>query len=142
VLIGDAAGANDPTQGHGLSLVFRDARVLRDLVVADIEKAPAAFAERRNGYYQVLRTHAAWAAPLLTDTGEVADSLREQVRAAREIDPVADGYGMIFAKGPDGLETDDETRRRFYGEHLPGAKVRTQPKPEAQRGLKIGNPPA
>src|SRR5688572_12344423 len=28
VLIGDAAGANDPSVGHGLSLVFRDVREL------------------------------------------------------------------------------------------------------------------
>src|SRR5699024_1915360 len=32
VLIGDAAGANDPSQGHGLALVYRDIRVLRDLL--------------------------------------------------------------------------------------------------------------
>jgi menaquinone-9 beta-reductase len=142
VLIGDAAGANDPTQGHGLSLVFRDVRVLRDLIAHDIESAPDGFADQRKAYYHVLRTHAAWAAPLLTDTGETAEALRAQVRRAREIDPAAEGYGMLFAKGPDGLQTDEETRRRFYGEHIEGAKVRTQPKPESQRGLRIGTPPA
>jgi menaquinone-9 beta-reductase len=141
VLIGDAAGANDPTQGHGLSLVFRDVRVLRDLLARDLDGAPDRFAEQRKAYYHVLRTHAAWAAPLLTDTGETAEALRAQVRRAREIDPAAEGYGTLFAKGPDGLKTDEETRRRFYGEHIAGAKVRTAPKPEAQRGLKIGNPP-
>lgn len=128
VLIGDAAGANDPTQGQGLSLVFRDVRVLRDLLAKDIATAPQRFAEARRAYYHVLRTHAAWAAPLLTETGETADALREQVKRAREIDPAADGYGLLFALGPDGLPTDDEARRRFYGEHLPGARVRTVPK--------------
>lgn len=128
VLIGDAAGANDPTQGQGLSLVFRDVRTLRDLLAGDAETAPQRFAEARRSYYHVLRTHAAWAAPLLTETGDAADALREQVKRAREADPVADGYGAIFALGPDGLPTDDEARRRYYGEHLPGARVRTVPK--------------
>ncbi|HYI26107.1 MAG TPA: NAD(P)/FAD-dependent oxidoreductase, partial [Thermomicrobiales bacterium] len=32
VLIGDASGRNDPSQGHGLSLVFRDVHALRDLL--------------------------------------------------------------------------------------------------------------
>ncbi len=128
VLIGDAAGANDPTQGQGLSLVFRDVRTLRDLLVEDITTAPLRFAEARRAYYHVLRTHAAWSAPLLTETGETADALREQVKRARELDPAAEGYGMLFALGPDGLPTEDEARRRFYGEHLPGARVRTMPK--------------
>jgi 2-polyprenyl-6-methoxyphenol hydroxylase-like FAD-dependent oxidoreductase len=141
VLIGDAAGANDPTQGHGLSLVFRDVRVLRDLVAEDFETAPQRFAEARRAYYHVLRTHAAWAAPLLTDTGEVADALRAQVRSAREADPAAEGYGNLFSLGPDGLATDDATRRRFYGEHLPAARVRTAAKEPAQGGLTIGRPP-
>lgn len=140
VLIGDAAGANDPTQGHGLSLVFRDVRVLRDLIAEDIETAPQRFADARHAYYQVLRSHAAWVAPLLTDTGEVADALRDQVRMARGADPDAGGYGNLFALGPDGLATDEETRQRFYGEHLPGARVRSTPKRPEQDGLTIGRP--
>ncbi|HEX2500777.1 MAG TPA: FAD-dependent monooxygenase [Methylomirabilota bacterium] len=32
VLVGDAAGANDPSIGHGLPISFRDARELRDLL--------------------------------------------------------------------------------------------------------------
>lgn len=141
VLIGDAAGANDPTQGHGLSLVFRDVRVLSDLMAEDLEGAPERFAEARRAYYHVLRTHAAWSAPLLADTGDVADALREQVRMAREVDPSAEGYGNLFSLGPDGLATDDETRRRFYGEHLPDARVHTAAKQPAQGGLVIGRPP-
>jgi len=34
VLIGDAAGHNDPTIGCGLSIAMRDARIVRDLVLA------------------------------------------------------------------------------------------------------------
>lgn len=141
VLIGDAAGTNDPTQGQGMSLVFRDVRVLRDLIADDPATAPEAFAHARQAYYHVLRTHASWAAPLLSDTGEVPDALRAQVRRARDLDPAAEGYGALFALGPDGLATDDGTRQRFYGEHLPGARIRTTPKQPGQGASRIGNPP-
>jgi 2-polyprenyl-6-methoxyphenol hydroxylase-like FAD-dependent oxidoreductase len=43
VLIGDAAGHNDPIIGQGLSIAMRDARTVRDLVL-DGARHPAAFA--------------------------------------------------------------------------------------------------
>jgi 2-polyprenyl-6-methoxyphenol hydroxylase-like FAD-dependent oxidoreductase len=43
VLIGDAAGPNDPVIGQGLSIAMRDARMVRDLV-ADGARTPGAFA--------------------------------------------------------------------------------------------------
>jgi 2-polyprenyl-6-methoxyphenol hydroxylase-like FAD-dependent oxidoreductase len=43
VLIGDAAGHNDPIIGQGLSIALRDARVVRDLVL-DGARTPDAFA--------------------------------------------------------------------------------------------------
>ena len=43
VLIGDAAGYNDPIIGQGLSLALRDARTVRDLVLDGARRA-AAFA--------------------------------------------------------------------------------------------------
>jgi 2-polyprenyl-6-methoxyphenol hydroxylase-like FAD-dependent oxidoreductase len=43
VLIGDAAGHNDPVIGQGLSIALRDARMVRDIVV-DGGRAPDAFA--------------------------------------------------------------------------------------------------
>jgi 2-polyprenyl-6-methoxyphenol hydroxylase-like FAD-dependent oxidoreductase len=43
VLIGDAAGYNDPIIGQGLSLALRDARIVRDLVL-DGGSTPDAFA--------------------------------------------------------------------------------------------------
>lgn len=140
-LVGDAAGANDPTQGHGLSLVFRDVRVLRDALAADGDNALQAYAKQRKAYYHVLRTHATWSAPLITDTGDIAEMLREQVKRAREVDPSAGGYANIFANGPDGLATDDDARARFYGENLPGARVRTAPKDPLSRPASFPNPP-
>ena len=43
VLIGDAAGHNDPIIGQGLSIAMRDARIVRDLVL-DGARRPDAFA--------------------------------------------------------------------------------------------------
>jgi len=42
ILIGDAAGHNDPIVGQGLSIAMRDARMVRDLVL-DGAREPAAF---------------------------------------------------------------------------------------------------
>jgi len=125
VLIGDAASANDPTQGHGLSLLFRDVRVLRDLLtgISRWDDVPALYAEQRLATYRVVREHARWAAPLLAGDSPRADELREQVRRAREADPTAGGFAGIFATGPDGLAIDDRARAHFFGEDLPGATV-------------------
>ena len=43
VLVGDAAGHNDPIVGQGLSIALRDARIVRDLIV-DGARQPADFA--------------------------------------------------------------------------------------------------
>ena len=62
VLIGDAAGAPDPSQGHGTALLFRDVRELSDLLLAerDWPGAIAEFAERRNRYFAVIREYDRW----------------------------------------------------------------------------------
>ncbi|MGC4104767.1 MAG: NAD(P)/FAD-dependent oxidoreductase [Thermomicrobiales bacterium] len=120
VLIGDAAGANDPSQGHGLALAFRDVRALRDLVAAsdNWSAIPETFAAAQRDARETLRQHAIWSAPLMTDVGPEADALRDRVAAARAIDPSAGGFAPIFMTGPDGLVADDAARRHFLGEDL------------------------
>jgi menaquinone-9 beta-reductase len=120
VLIGDAAGSNDPSQGHGLSLVFRDIRDLAGRLsrATDWSRIPADFAQERSRDYGVLRAHARWVAPLSTETGPHIDALRTRIARAREIDPTAEGFGAIFATGPFGLDVHADVRRRFLGEHL------------------------
>ncbi|HET8524475.1 MAG TPA: NAD(P)/FAD-dependent oxidoreductase [Thermomicrobiales bacterium] len=120
ILIGDAAGANDPSVGQGLSLVFRDVRILSDLLLneRDWPHVIHAFAEQRTAYFDVLRQHAKWFAQLLIDTGPSADALRAQVAHAREQDPTAGGFATIFSRGPDGLVADEPARRHFFGEDL------------------------
>jgi len=57
VLIGDAAGASDPTWGQGLSLTSRDVRVLAEkLLSANYWDAAAhSYAEEYNRYFNVTR---------------------------------------------------------------------------------------
>lgn len=121
VLIGDAAGANDPSRGHGLSLAFRDARLLGDLLLdgGDWQAAIAEFARERSRYYATVRAHARWQAILTIDEGAAADAVRARVERARAADPTAGGFTGIYAFGPDGLTSDDAARRHFFGEDLP-----------------------
>jgi 2-polyprenyl-6-methoxyphenol hydroxylase-like FAD-dependent oxidoreductase len=121
VLLGDAAGANDPSLGHGLSLVFRDVRELRDLLTDtdDWSGLPEEFARRRESYFGILREHAKWQGLVVAERGEAADARRARIARAREIDPTAGGFAGLFATGPDGLSVDEAARRHFFGEDLP-----------------------
>ncbi|MDQ3780453.1 MAG: FAD-dependent monooxygenase [Chloroflexota bacterium] len=122
VLIGDAAGANDPSQGHGLSLAFRDAHELSKLLIDERRwpRAIAEFGERRQRYFAPLRAHAQWVGVLWTEQGIEADRRRERAKEARADDPSAGGFALIHALGPDGLTPDEAARRHFFGEDLRG----------------------
>jgi 2-polyprenyl-6-methoxyphenol hydroxylase-like FAD-dependent oxidoreductase len=57
VLIGDAAGHNDPIVGQGLSIALRDARIVRDLILAGARRPPdfAPYGKERSGRMERLR---------------------------------------------------------------------------------------
>jgi menaquinone-9 beta-reductase len=117
VLIGDAAGSPDPTQGHGTALVFRDVRELSDLLL-EREDWPAAideFAERRTRYFDVIHEYDRWLNILDMETGEEADRLREVHKRAEEADPTLGGFGVLDARGPDGLVADADARAMYFG---------------------------
>jgi 2-polyprenyl-6-methoxyphenol hydroxylase-like FAD-dependent oxidoreductase len=119
VLVGDAAGANDPSQGQGIALTFRDVRELRDLLLT--QEWPAAieeFARRHPTWYEPLRAYALWQGPLFTEVGPDADAARARQRQAAERDPWRHGYGAIHALGPEGLPVTESARRRFLGDDL------------------------
>jgi 2-polyprenyl-6-methoxyphenol hydroxylase-like FAD-dependent oxidoreductase len=122
-LVGDAAGANDPSLGNGLSIAFRDALELRDWLLAeqDWEVALRGYAERRAAYYAVLRAHATWQTRLWLDLGPEADVRRARAQRAAEVDPERMGFGTLTARGPDGVVLSEEARARFHGEDLPDA---------------------
>jgi menaquinone-9 beta-reductase len=120
VLIGDAAGANDPSGGHGLSLCFRDVREVRDQLLGDTDwdAAMTAYAAQRMAYYGVLRAYMQWFTPLVTDVGPEADARRERAARARQADPTLGGFALLLAYGPDDLVADEAARRHFLGEDL------------------------
>ena len=120
VLIGDASGKNDPSQGHGLSLVFRDVRLLSDLLRAGTawHDVPDQFHEDKQRDFETLRQHAHWNERQATETGPDIDALQERVAEARRLDPTAGGFAAIFATGPSGLDASDAARRHFFGEDL------------------------
>jgi 2-polyprenyl-6-methoxyphenol hydroxylase-like FAD-dependent oxidoreductase len=118
VLVGDAAGAVDPTQGMGTSLLFRDVRALSELLLGggDWDQAIGEFARQREGYYEVLRAYDRWCALLDSEEGPEADRRRELNAAAREADPTLGGFATLEARGPDGLVPDEVARRIYFGE--------------------------
>ena len=120
VLIGDAAGSPDPTQGQGTSLVFRDARELSDLLFAadDWSAATHEYAERRTRYFDVIRQFDLWRNILDMETGEEADRLREGNKSAEEADPTLGGFAFIDGRGPDGLVADADARAMYFGEQV------------------------
>jgi menaquinone-9 beta-reductase len=114
-LIGDAAAASDPTWGQGLSLALRDARELRDALLAneDWEAAGHAYAREHDRYYGALHTWEDWFALLLYERGDEADARRARAMPLLNEDPtrIPD---YLFA-GPD-LPINDAVKRRFFGE--------------------------
>ncbi len=119
VLIGDAAGAPDPSQGHGTSLLFRDVRVLSELLLADgdWDAASEEFAARRERTFDVIHQTDLWHNAFF-DSSEEAARLREGHARALQHDPTLGEWSLLEARGPDGFVADEAARRRFFGEDL------------------------
>lgn len=119
VLIGDAAGAPDPSEGHGTSLLFWDVRQLSELLLdsRDWDAAVRAFSERRRAVYHVLRTIDHWW-QIFFDSSDEASRLMEGHLRAREHDPTLGGLTSIEITGPEGIAVDESARKRWFGEDL------------------------
>ncbi|MCC6704669.1 MAG: FAD-dependent monooxygenase [Thermomicrobiales bacterium] len=117
VLIGDAAGANDPSVGQGLSLTYRDVRRLSELLDAgDRDEALQQYAVERSAVHATAREHAKWIASFTMESGADAERRRAGFRRAQEIDPAHGGFAFIYTRGPMGLVADEAARRRFFNE--------------------------
>jgi 2-polyprenyl-6-methoxyphenol hydroxylase-like FAD-dependent oxidoreductase len=120
VLIGDAAGAPDPTQGHGTAMLFRDVRELSELLLdgRDWPSATAEYADRRTRYYEVIREYDRWSNRLGSLAGQDPETqrMREAHDRASAADPTLGGFGTIEVTGPDGLVADEAARRIYFGE--------------------------
>lgn len=121
-LVGDAAGAPDPSQGHGTSLIYHDIRALTERLLststAQWEKATADYAHHHAAYFDVIRACDAWKCLLGHEPGPEADRLREGHARAKDADPTLGGFATLEARGPDGLVADEAARRHYFGEDL------------------------
>jgi 2-polyprenyl-6-methoxyphenol hydroxylase-like FAD-dependent oxidoreductase len=114
-LLGDAAGASDPTWGQGLSMTARDVRVLSDYLLGseDWDAAGHAYARERDSYFKACMTVEDWQFDFFFEQGAEADARR--ARAFPLIMQEPDRFPDHGVSGPD-LPYDDRVRRRFFGE--------------------------
>jgi len=113
VLIGDAAGHNDPIIGQGLSITYRDVRIVRDLMLENRNWAPGIFrpyAEERCERMRRLRLTASTLSILNAEFGEHARERRLKVREERMRNNFPDLAPVTFV-GPEILPAElfDET---------------------------------
>ncbi len=114
-LIGDAAGASDPTWGQGLSLTLRDVRVLRDQLLSDTDWASAghAYAEEHDRHFKVINDVNNAQTELFFAAGPEADARRMRAFPLLAQDPTR-RLDHNWS-GPD-LPFNETLRRRFFGE--------------------------
>jgi 2-polyprenyl-6-methoxyphenol hydroxylase-like FAD-dependent oxidoreductase len=115
VLIGDAAGATDPTWGQGLSLTLRDVRVLRDQLLRheDWDTAGHSYAEEHDRHFGLVHTVDDW----LSEMFYGAD-LAAEARRAKALPLIAQDSTRMLDHGFSGpeLPVNEMVRRRFSGE--------------------------
>ena len=114
-LIGDAAATSDPSAGQGMSITFRDARVLRDhlLAPADWDRAGHAYASEHDDYFARCHTATVWQRQVFQEQTPEARLRRQKAMPLIAEDPTR--VPDYLFSGPD-LPMDDGVRARFFGE--------------------------
>jgi 2-polyprenyl-6-methoxyphenol hydroxylase-like FAD-dependent oxidoreductase len=103
VLIGDAAGWNDPIIGQGLSIALRDVRMVADVVRAGPDRSVAAFApyvRERQERMRRLRVAAQVQTALMATFTAAGMARRRAFNAVFRTDPVLGGTRMAQQLGP------------------------------------------
>ena len=100
-LIGDAAATSDPAWGQGLSSTLRDARELRDALLAntDWDAAGHAYAFAHDRYYRVVHSAVALYTKVFLERSAEAEAVRARVLPQLATDPTALPDTLI--SGPD-----------------------------------------
>jgi 2-polyprenyl-6-methoxyphenol hydroxylase-like FAD-dependent oxidoreductase len=120
VLIGDAAGWNDPIIGQGLSITYRDVRIVRDILLASDDWSTAAFApyaEERCERMRRLRFSAMWAATLENEFGDAAKERRRVARERVAANPMYLLPQLAVLTGPESVPApafEDSLRETFF----------------------------
>jgi 2-polyprenyl-6-methoxyphenol hydroxylase-like FAD-dependent oxidoreductase len=122
VLIGDSAGWNDPINGQGLSITYRDVRVVSDILNATpAGKKPdfRPYAEERAERMRRLRFAAALASQLDMEFGDEAAKRRRSFHERRAQDMSLIHHLVAVMAGPDAVPaeafTDAYRQRVLYG---------------------------
>lgn len=103
VLVGDAAGWNDPIVGLGLSITYRDVRIVSDILNGE-DWSPGAFApytEERAERLRRLRFAASITSALDAEFGEDAKARRRRHFERTAEDPSLGAYGFAIMGGPE-----------------------------------------
>ncbi|MFT3808485.1 MAG: FAD-dependent monooxygenase [Micropepsaceae bacterium] len=122
VLIGDAAGWNDPVIGQGLSITYRDVRIVSDILKSADDWSVAAFApyaEERTERMRRLRFAAAITSALDCEFGPEAKARRHSYDQRKAADPTLSVHGFAVMAGPEKLPPQfftPEHRARVLGE--------------------------
>jgi 2-polyprenyl-6-methoxyphenol hydroxylase-like FAD-dependent oxidoreductase len=106
VLVGDAGGWNDPIIGLGLSITYRDVRIVSELLKGSDDWSPALFtpyAEERAERLRRLRFTAALTSALDAEFGEAAKARRARYFAARAANPMVGAHAFAVMAGPESL---------------------------------------
>jgi 2-polyprenyl-6-methoxyphenol hydroxylase-like FAD-dependent oxidoreductase len=121
VLVGDAAGWNDPIIGLGLSITYRDVRIVSELLKSDDDWAAlsfASYAEERAERMRRLRFAAALQSGIDMEFGEAAKARRRRIFERAASDPSLRAHGFAVMAGPEALPPQmftEEHRARVLG---------------------------
>jgi len=106
VLVGDAAGWNDPIIGLGLSITYRDVRIVSDLLLGADDWASlsfASYAEERRERMRRLRFTASLQATLDMEFGEAAKARRASLHRRAAEDPSLRMHAFAVMAGPEAV---------------------------------------
>lgn len=104
VLVGDAAGWNDPIIGLGLSITYRDVRIVSDILNASDDWSEAAFApyaEERAERMRRLRFAGQIQSALDMEFGEAARARRHRYHELGASDPMIKLHSIAVMAGPE-----------------------------------------
>jgi menaquinone-9 beta-reductase len=122
VLVGDAAGWNDPIIGLGLSITYRDVRLVSDLLKSTEDWRSlsfASYAEERAERMRRLRFAAKLQASIDMEFGEAAKTRRRSLHERAAADPSLRAHTFAVMAGPESLPAEiftDEHRARVLGD--------------------------
>jgi len=106
VLVGDAGGWNDPIIGQGLSITYRDVRIVTDLLKSGAPWTPALFApyaEERAERLRRLRFVASLSSVLEAEFGDEARDRRHSHYVRAAADPMLRAHALAPMAGPEAL---------------------------------------